>query len=177
MDTIITKLPSESQEAYRNIGEYAVSLGYKPVLKGAKQQYVIFNKSFPNKTSRTILKIVAEVEKTPVYYAMEVRFFANTPPYPPKFQQAIDSYDKTGWMVECNNCDHCKQSQVYYVQSNDGYRKSAGCISLIHMSSLSAEDVPDIKEALKKVDSFYSEFLADPVLKNNDYYAGLNQNV
>jgi len=174
IDTIISKLPSDMQYTYRDISEYAVFLGYKPALKGAQQQYVIFNKSFLNKTNRTILKIVADTKRDPVY-AMEIRFFANSPPYPLKFQQAIKAYDKAGWMADCSNCEHCKQAQVYYVPSNDGFRKAAGCISLIHMRTLSEDDVPYIKETFKNVDDFYMEFLTDPERRNKDYYSGKSE--
>jgi len=172
IDTIIAKLPAKLQETYRNIGEYAISLGYKPTLKGAQQQYVLFNKTFPNKTNRTILKIVADLKREPIY-AMEIRFFANTFPYPLKFEQALKSYNKLGWNFPCNNCEHCKGAQCYKTILNEENVKTAGCISLIHMRNLSAEDVPDIQEAFKNVNNFYMSFLTDPAMRNKDYYSGL----
>jgi len=170
IETIIAKLPEGLRDAYREAGEYAVSLGYKPTLKGAQQQYVAFNKLFPNKANRTILKIVADIKMAT--YAMEIRFFANKPPYPPKFRQALDEYDKMGWAAPCNSCGHCKRQQAYHIKTDDGYRKAAGCISLIHMETLSAEDIPDIKQAFKNADGFYMEFLTDNANISKDYYSG-----
>lgn len=158
LQKIITAIPVEYQDIYREIAEYAVSLGYMPLLKGAHGQYAVFSKP---KINRTILKIVTSDPKAPDPF-IEMRFFANIPPYSPFFQKAIDDRIYV-WNFDCdhpcNNCGSCDGTQIYYSVYSDGtVRTLCGFTSLIYMPPVHAENVPEIKDALKKQDDYYRKW-------------------
>ena len=86
LDKIISKLPEENRQAFRDVAEYAISLGYMPVLKGG-ETYTDFTKS---KTKRTILKINASC-KPP---CIGIKFYA-TPEYVGVFREALEASVRT----------------------------------------------------------------------------------
>ena len=45
LQKIITALPKNAQKRFREIAEYAISLGYTPKLMGTRQDYVDFSKN------------------------------------------------------------------------------------------------------------------------------------
>ncbi len=45
LNTILSALPEECQGSCREVAEYAISLGYMPVLKGTRKDYVDFTKN------------------------------------------------------------------------------------------------------------------------------------
>ena len=57
LDTVFSTLPEECRESYREIADYVISLGCKPVLRGVHKDYVDFVSS---KLKRALLKISAD---------------------------------------------------------------------------------------------------------------------
>lgn len=82
LNTILTALPEDCRESYQEIAEYAISLGYMPVLKGSRRYYADFINS---KLKRTILKI----NTIPDYRWIAIKFYALSE-YKGIFQDAID---------------------------------------------------------------------------------------
>ena len=54
LNTIISAIPENDRESFREVAEYAVSLGYMPSLKGVRKDYCDFSN---NKLKRTIMKV------------------------------------------------------------------------------------------------------------------------
>lgn len=158
MKKIIAAIPIEYQDIYRGIAEYAMFLGYMPILKGVRGQYAVFSKP---KINRTILKIVTSDPKTSMPF-IEMRFFANTPPYSSYFQKAIDDRIYV-WNFDCdhpcNKCGSCDGTQVYYSTYPDGTERTlCGYTSLIFMPLVQAENIFEIKDALEKQDDYYRKW-------------------
>ena len=159
IDTIIAKTPDEYKAAFKEIAEYAVSLGCIPSIKGAKEQYVSFLKRYSApKFSRVLLKIVVDLPKNPPH--IEMKFFALTPPYSPYFKQAIENWIDAWGFGEfnppCSKCGKCDGTQVYSSSYPDGEERNlCGYTSLLYMPPVCAENVGEIKDALKTQDDFH----------------------
>ena len=127
-----------------------------PALKGAQGQYVLFSKGFPKKNNRTILKIVADFKHPPPH--IEMRFFANKS-LSPFFEQAIAerlscNFDTDRFAcINCGNCDGTHSYNYNFESGGNGFL--CGYTSLISLPPINAENVAEIKEALKNQDEFY----------------------
>lgn len=154
-EKIIADIPIEWQEIYREIAEYAVSLGYIPTLKGAQKQYVSFTKSKPN---RTILKIVADKKCPPPH--IEIKFFGIAPPYSSFFTKAIE--DRLSWYDgdNCSNCGKCDGTHGYNYTYPDGKKRFLCGLSLFILPLIRTENVSEIKEAMKKTNDLFMSFYA-----------------
>ena len=151
---IISTLPDDCRESYLEIAEYAISLGYMPVLTGKNEDAVNFSKS---KTKRTILRI-----KLPRQIAMS--FYAFTE-YKGVFKEALDGRyrgDNIGSETrrfDCENkCGQCGYGAYGYGYSiplpNGNYGFICGhCV--LPLPIFSAENIQEVKEALKTQDEFY----------------------
>jgi len=157
LNGIIANIPAAKQNTYREIGEFTASLGYMPTRKGSKGQYVIFNKRFSADANRTLLKICAYPDRP--NFGIEMRYFANTPPYTPLFQKPIEERVLVyGWDDTCTNCGRCDGTQIYHFTHPNGEMKNqCGYTSLYCLGQVEYENVPEIKDALKRQDDFYIE--------------------
>ena len=81
---VFSALPDNCQESFREVAQYAISLGYMPAIKGVRKDYLDFSNS---KLKRTILKVQAPTPKFPPYLAL--KFYALST-YSPYFQKAVD---------------------------------------------------------------------------------------
>jgi hypothetical protein len=150
LDKIIDALPGDCRESFREIAEYAISLGYMPILKGAKKDYVDFSKS---KVKRTILKIDA----APTPPRLAIKFFA-APAYSAMFRGGIekiaDIVKQMGY-EGCYGCGSCDGTQGYKYVLSDGCEKFLCGKGLIDLPLFNAESIPEVKAALKAQDDFF----------------------
>jgi len=167
INAIFSKIPLEQHDTFRQIADCAISLGYMPSIKGAKEQYANFQKGFGKpKIYRTLLKIVADPKQL-VLPTIEMRFFANTFPYSPLFARAIrDRVYWNMWADPCQKihgsnkhaCWECDSTHVYYTTNSEGEKVThCGYTSLVYLSPecVNDENVPEIVEAFHKMDEFY----------------------
>ena len=160
LNKIIDVLPKDYRKAFREIAEYAVSLGYMPVLKGTKKDYADFSKS---KINRTILKI--DSNPTPPRLAM--KFYA-LPEYTGIFQEAIEKnireYARLNYEIKshCIGCmqrrnGRCNEPQGYTVTLPDGNQGFICGFGIVDLPSFSAENIPEVKAALKAQDDYFMD--------------------
>jgi len=152
LETILSNLPEDCRADYREIADYAVSLGYMPVLQGKQDRYADFAKS---KVKKRILKMDTDPKHPP---RLALRFFA-LPSYTGIFHEAILNriayWDKLGYAPRCFGCGHCSGAEGYHYALPDG-RKGFLCgFGAFTLPTISAKDIPAIKEALRIQDSFY----------------------
>ena len=151
LNKILDALPDEHREAFREVAEYAVSLGYMPVLKGSKKDYADFVKS---KVKRTILKI--DVAPTPPRLA--IKYFA-LPAYSSIFydgiEERVNMLEKMGHKVRCWGCKKCDSTQGYNYVLSDGREGFLCGGGLLDLAGFSAENISEVKAALKTQDDFF----------------------
>ena len=153
---IITALSSERRESFREVAEYAVSLGYMPKLN-AKGTYADFIKS---KHGRTILKI--DINAVPPRLALR---FDALRVYSGIFQEAVESrvnlLERFEWFTgNCHNCGKCDRTQGYSYELSDG-RKGFFCgAGVIDMPFFGDEHIAEIKDALKTQDDYLMSLFA-----------------
>ena len=158
LEKIISALPNNFREAFREVAEHAISLGYMPVAKGTKTTYADFTKS---KIKRTILKIDLTVDPP----RLGMKFYAISE-YFGIFQEAIEEriryYSKLKYEItsHCTGCMHiksgkCKGAQGYTFIFPDGRQGFICGFCVIPLPSFTAENVPEVKEALKLQDDYF----------------------
>ena len=158
LNKIIDALPNEHRESFGKVAEYAVSLGYTPVLKGAKKNYADFSK---NKIGRTILKI--DAAPTPPRFAM--KFYA-LPEYTGVFQEAIEKsireHARLKYEIKphCTGCmqrrnGRCNEPQGYNISLPDGKQGFICGFGIIDLPSFNAANIPEVKAALKMQDDYF----------------------
>jgi len=158
LNKIIYALPDEHREAFKEVAEYAVSLGYTPVLKGAKKNYGDFSKS---KIGRTILKI----DTGPTPPRLAIKFYA-LPEYTGIFQEAIEEsireHARLKYEIKphCTGCmqrrnGRCNEPQGYNISLPDGKQGFICGFGIMSLPSFSAENIPEVKAALKAQDNFF----------------------
>jgi len=152
LETTMAALPDGCREAFRKVAEFAVSLGYMPVLKGAKNTYADFTKS---RIRRTILKIDTDPKFPP---RLAAKFFA-MPSYSGIFLEGIghfvDLLLQHGHVSRCWGCGKCDGSQGYRYELPDG-RKGFLCGNgLVSLPSFRAENVPEVVAALRAQDEYF----------------------
>lgn len=176
LNKIISALPDNCRELFREVAEYAVFLEYKPKLN-AKETYADFIKS---KHGRTILKI--ETAANPPRLAMR---FDALPVYSGIFREAIENrvnlLEQFDWFKgSCHGCGKCDRTQGYTYELPDG-RKGFFCGSgVIDLPSFSNENIAEIKNALKTQDNYFmnlfvqANFIQPKIVKlDKRYIVGL----
>ena len=157
LDKIISKLPEENKQTFRDVAEYAISLGYMPVIKG-NETYADFTKS---KTKRTILKIYASY-KPP---CIGIKFYA-IPEYGGVFKEALEASVKNHYRLNyeikphCTGCmqrrnGRCNEPQGYTIVLPDGKQGFLCGFGIVPLLSFTVENVQEVKEALKLQDEFF----------------------
>ena len=142
---IINSLPNNHKEAFREVAEYAIFLGYNPKLN-AKETYADFINS---KTKRPILKIDTDVNCSP-RIAIQ---FRPMPAYSGIFYKAIEErvnlLEQMGHNPRCWGCGKCDGTEGHKYALSDG-RKGFLCgRGVLTLPSFCAENVSATKIALK----------------------------
>ena len=153
LETVLAALPEDCRERYREVAEYAISLGYMPALKGARKDYADFTKS---KTRRTILKINAD----PRFRLISIKFFA-LPSYSGVFEEALAArlayWEQLGYEAHCFGCGKCDGTQGYPIPLPGGGEGFLCGFGLIPLPTFRAGHVPEVKEALRIQDEFFGK--------------------
>lgn len=152
-DKVFCVLPDDCRELYREIAEYAISLGYMPTVKGVRKDYLDFTNS---KLNRTILKVQAATPKFPPYIA--IKFYAS-PNYSVYFQKAVDdrlsTWNRLNYEARCFGCGKCDGTEGYTVTLPDGKQGFLCGFGLLPLPPLNADNIAEIKVALKTQDEFF----------------------
>ena len=139
LEKIIMALPHDCRDSYREIAEYAVSLGYMPTLKGVRKDYADFTKA---KIKKTILKISAN----PDYMWPAMKFYAQSA-YTGIFQESIDErlayWNKLGYEARCFGCGSCDGTQGYACTLPDGKQGFLCGYGLVPLPTFSCENVSE----------------------------------
>lgn len=155
LNKIIAALPDDCQENFREIAEYAISLGYMPTVKGSSKDYADFSNS---KLKRTILKIKAPAPKFPAY--LEIKFYA-LPAFSAYFKKAIEdrilTWNRLKYEFRCFGCGKCNGTEGYAVTLPDGKKGFLCGFGLLPLPPLSVENMTEVKEALRLQDDFFKK--------------------
>ena len=153
LEKVIAALPDDCRESYREIAEYAISLGYMPTIKGAREDYADFTKS---KIRRTILKI----NTNPDYLWIAMKFYA-LPAYTGVFQDAIEErlayWNKLGYEAHCFGCGKCDGTHGYVCALPEGKQGFLCGFGVIPLPTFCSENIIEVKDALRAQDAFYLE--------------------
>lgn len=151
LNTILSQLPDDCRESYREIAEYVISLGYMPSLKGARKDYADFTNS---KLKRTILKI----NTNPNYRWIAMKFYA-IPEYKGVFQDAINErlsyWSKLGYEAKCFGCGKCDGTHGYKCTLSDNKKGFLCGFGVIPIPTFKSENIVEVKQALKIQDEFF----------------------
>ncbi len=151
LQRILSALPDDCRRSYLEVAEYAISLGYMPVLKGVRKDYADFTKSSIN---RTILKINTD----PRFRWPAIKFYA-LPSYTGVFKEAIDQrlvyWHKLGYEACCFSCGKCDGTHGYRCALPDGREGFLCGFGVIPLPTFNAGDVAEVKEALRIQDAFF----------------------
>jgi hypothetical protein len=149
-NTIITNVPEKCREFYSEAADYAISLGYLPVINKG-QTYIDFIK---NKIKKYILKITA-IPNTSHWIA--VQFYA-LPEYNGIFKMALDEriskLRSLGHEPNCWGCGRCDKTLGYKFVRPDGTQGFLCGAGVLQFPLFNVEHVSLIKDALKKQDDF-----------------------
>jgi hypothetical protein len=152
LDAVLAALPNDCREGYRELAEYAVSLGYMPSLKGVRKDYADFTKS---RTKRTILKINTD----PKFRGVAMKFFA-LPAYTGIFADAIAErlryWGKLGYEARCFGCGHCDGKQGYGCALPDGRAGFLCGWGVVPLPGFGAAHLSEVKEALRIQDEYFT---------------------
>lgn len=151
LNTILSALPEDCRESYQEIANYAISLGYMPVLKGSRKDYADFINS---KLKRTILKI----NTNPDCRCIAIKFYALSE-YNGIFQDAIDErlayWNKLGYEAKCFGCGKCDGTHGYKCITQSGKKAFLCGFGIVPIPTFNAENIEEIKEAIKIQDEFF----------------------
>lgn len=152
LNTILTALPEDCRESYQEIAEYAISLGYMPVLKGSRRDYADFINS---KLKRTILK----KNTNPDYRWIAIKFYALSE-YKGIFQDAVDErlsyWNKLGYEAKCFGCGKCDGTHGYKCITQSGAEGFLCGFGVVPIPTFKAENIEEVKEAIKIQDEFFN---------------------
>jgi len=152
LNKIISSLPENLRETYKEIAEYAISLGYMPVIKGKNETYVDFVKS---KIKRTILKIDINPNLLP---RLAIKFYA-LDTYSGIFEKAIDErilyWKKLGYKTQCFGCGKCDGTHGYKITLPDGEKGFLCGFGVLSLPTLNVENISEVKEALRIQDEYW----------------------
>lgn len=153
LNTILAALPDDCRESYQKIAEYAISLGYMPVLKGSHKDYADFTNS---KLKRTILKINTNSN----YRCIAMKFYALSR-YSGIFQDAIDKrldyWNKLGYEAKCFGCGKCDGTHGYKCITHSGTKGFLCGLGVIPIPTFKSENIDEVKEAIKIQDDFFKK--------------------
>lgn len=157
---IVSALPDNSRDSYREIADYAISLGYMPVTKGVREDYADFTNS---RLKRTILKIKAPNAKFPEY--LEMKFYA-LPECSAYFQKAIEdrivTWNRLKYDFCCFGCGKCDKTEGYTVTLPDGKAGFLCGFGLLPLPPLCTENIEDVKDALRLQHEFFIKQFTKP---------------
>jgi len=149
---IISALPADCRESFREVAEYAISLGYLPAIKGVRKDYLDFSNS---KLKRTILKVKTD-PKFPPY--LEMKFYA-IPTYSSYFQKAVDdrllTWNRLKYEARCFGCGKCDGTEGYTITFPDGKEGFLCGFGLLPLPSLDTGNIFEVKDALRLQDEFF----------------------
>lgn len=158
IDNLIQALPENEREVYREIAEYAVSLGYTPKKLKPDGRYVAFSK---NKVGRTIMKISAgynECTGADGIPGLYLNFYANKT-YSEVFQEGVKKVVEHfgGKYTGCYGCGKCDGTYGYIYTYPDGKEIYKCGFELVELPPINASHVTEIQELLKVQDEFFME--------------------
>ncbi|MCL2546796.1 MAG: hypothetical protein FWE06_06335 [Oscillospiraceae bacterium] len=162
LNKIIVTLPNDCRKSYLEVAEYAISLGYMPALTGKNEDKADFRKS---KTKKTILSIRTKNNSPQIamsFYALQQ--------YTGVFKEALEkiyNYENTGYETRCfeceNKCGQCGTGIAYgysIILPDGKYGFICGhCV--IPLPTFCAENIQEVKEALKIQDEFYLKKMSE----------------
>jgi len=151
LNKVISALPEDCRDAIREVAEYAIALGYKPTLRGARENYIDFSKA---KVKRLILKIATN----PRFPFVSMKFFA-LPEYDGIFAIAVSErlayWNSLGYEARCFGCGYCPGEWGYEVKLDDGTDGFLCGNGVLSLPSFTAQNVAEVKDALRVQDEFY----------------------
>jgi len=151
LNKVINALPDDCREAIREVAEYAISLGYMPVLKGTRENYADF-------INRKIKKTILKIQTNPRFPFLEMKFYALRS-YSGIFQKSIDerllTWNRLGYEARCFGCGKCSGTEGYLFNFPDGNQGFLCGFGVLPLPSFSVENIPEVKEALKVQDEFF----------------------
>ena len=154
-EKVFSVLPDDCRENYREVAEYAISLGYMPAIKGVRKDYLDFTNG---KLKRTILKVQAATPKYPPNIA--IKFYAIST-YSPYFEKAVDdrlsTWNRLNYEVHCFGCGKCAGTEGYTVTLSGGKQGFLCGFGLLPLPTLCAENIAEVKEALRLQDEFFKK--------------------
>jgi hypothetical protein len=154
LDAALAKIPELDRNLYRNIAEYAISLGYMPKLGGKDGSYAEFIKS---KIKRTLIKFQF-APGAGRKYAVKLSFYA-TPAYSPLFKEAVaemvHTLRKQNYEVRCWNCGMCDGTLGYKHIGEDGAESFLCGKGVLQLPEIGAEHLDEIKSLMKAQDDFW----------------------
>jgi len=158
----ISKFPDESKSVFTEIAEYAVFLGYTPKWvkvrangKAVNGDSLTFSKA---KVKRTLLKIRKGNRFNRDMPCLVLTFFASSD-YSDIFKQGIkqviEGFD--GKYTGCYGCGKCENGKLQgYVYIYPDGKKVFRCGGdLIELPPISAGNVPEIRQLMKKQDEYF----------------------
>jgi hypothetical protein len=152
-DKILSNLPDDCREYYCDIADYAISLGYMPVLNKG-ETYTDFLK---NKINRYILKITANPKAKKDSHWIALQFYA-LHEYTGIFKTALDKrisiLKSMGHEPGCWGCGKCDGTWGYQFIRSDGKQGFLCGAGVLQFPWFSAENVSEVKEALKIQDDY-----------------------
>ena len=162
IDGLVNALPDNQKEIYRELAEYAVSLGYTPKKLKPDGTYLAFSKS---KVNRTIIKILAnhneciDAHDIPGLY---LKFYANKE-YSEPFRQGVKKVLEHfgGKYTGCYGCGKCDGTHGYIYTYPDGKQLFKCGGELVELPPISKEHITEIKSLLKTQDEFFMKNLED----------------
>lgn len=153
LEKVFSILPDDCRDSFREVAEYAISLGYMPAIKGVRKDYLDFSNS---KLKRTILKIQAATPKFLPY--ISIKFYAIST-YSPYFQKAVDdrlsTWNRLHYEARCFGCGRCDGTEGYTVTLPDGNQGFLCGFGLLPLPPLNVDNIAEVKDALKSQDDFF----------------------
>jgi len=152
LEKIIAALPEESRPIFREVAEYAISLGYMPKIMGVRGDYADFSKS---KIKRTVLKIGTDPKFPP---RLALKFYALSK-FTTTFREAVEErlkvWQRLGYEAKCFGCGRCDGTEGYTAVFPDGTEGFLCGYGVLDVPAFSAENVDEIKAAIKIQDEFF----------------------
>jgi len=149
LDNVIAKFPDEYQPIYREIIDYAVSLGYTAKIN-KNETYADFIKS---KHGKIIMKIECGYKGSQIP-RINLRLDAMHP-YEGILMKAMES--RISFCRQCNKCHGSVGIKYSFPNGETGYI----CSATIYLPDFSANDVPAVKNVLMKQDIFLMQIIPD----------------
>lgn len=160
LDELFSNIEGKYAAMFRDLAEYAVSLGYNPVRNKTKDITVDFRKS---KIKKTIIKMEAHEQNHDGYKygernipGLRLRFFA-AKEYSDIFKDGIRRVIEEfgGKYTGCYGCGRCDGTEGYTYTYPDGRQVYRCGSELISIFDFEEKDLPEIKKLMKIQDDFY----------------------